>query len=209
MSMSPQRPGLLTEMGTTTSDWSTVTANPGLIGEFVWTGADYLGEADGLWPTVGSTAGLMDAVGTVRSIGYSWQATWGAPRTSPPPTGTTAGKVLLAPDHGAVSTDVNDIDYVKATIADSSGRVVTGSSASITFAISGPGVIVAVDSGSQSQESFRGNVRKAYQGVAYALVRATGPGTITLTASAGGLTLGTSTINGITAPFVACSGSCN
>jgi len=209
MGMSPQRPGLLTEMGTSTSDWNTVTSNPGLIGEFLWTGADYLGEADGLWPTVGSSAGLMDAVGTVRSIGYSWQSTWGAPRTGPPPSGSTASKVVLSPDHGAVSTDVNDIDYVKATIADSSGRVVTGSSAAITFSISGPGVIVAVDSGSQTDESFRGSVRKAYQGIAYALVRATGPGTITLTASAGGLTLGTATMTGTTAPFVPCSGSCN
>lgn len=85
----------------------------------------------------------------------------------------------------------------------------TSSSAEITFTISGPGVIVAVDSGSQTDESFRGSQRKAYQGVAYALVRATGPGTITLTASVNGLTLGTTTIAGTTAPFVPCSGSCN
>jgi beta-galactosidase len=209
MSISPARPGLLTEMGTDTSAWTTVKNNPGLIGEFLWTGADYLGEADGLWPIVGSSSGLMDAVGTVRPIGYSWQSTWGAPRTSPPPTGTTASQVLLKPDHSTVSTDVNDISYVKATVADSSGRVVTSSSTPVTFGISGPGVIVAVDSGSQTQESFRGSVRKAYQGVAYALVRATGPGTITVTARAGGLTLGTTTLTGTTAPFVPCSGSCD
>lgn len=209
MSLSPQRPGLLTEMGTTTSDWSTVTSHPGLIGEFVWTGADYLGEADGKWPTVNGGYGLLDAVGTVRSIGYSWQSTWGAPRTSPPPTGTTANKVVLTPDHPTVSSDMNDIDYIKATIADSSGRVVTTSSAPITFTVSGPGVIAAVDSGSPTQESFRGNVRKAYQGIAYALVRATGSGTITITASANGLTLGTTTLTGTTAPFIPCSASCS
>lgn len=209
MSMSPKRPGLLTEMGTSTSDWTTVKNNPGLIGEFIWTGVDYLGEANGLWPTVGGTSGLMDAVGTVRSIGYSWQSTWGAARTYPPPTGTTASQVLLSPDHDTVSTDVNDLSYVKATIADTSGRVVTGSSAAITFTISGPGVIVAVDSGSQTQESFRGNIRKAYQGIAYALVRATGAGTITVTAKAGGLTMGTTTLTGTTAPFIPCSASCN
>jgi beta-galactosidase len=70
-------------------------------------------------------------------------------------------------------------------------------------------VIVAVDSGSPVQESFRGTVRKAYQGVAYALVRATGPGVITVTASAGGLTVGRTTLTGTTAPFVPCSGSCD
>jgi beta-galactosidase len=209
MGMTPKRAGLLTEMGTETSTWATVKANPALIGEFVWTGVDYLGEADGQWPTVGGTSGLMDAVGTVRPIGYGWQSTWGAPRTSPPPTGTTASQVVLRPDHSTVSTDVDDISYVKATVADSAGRVVTGSSAAVTFTISGPGTIVAVDSGSQAQESFRGTVRKAYQGVAYALVRATGPGTITVTARAGGLTLGTTTLTGTTAPFVPCSGSCD
>lgn len=209
MGVSPKRPGLLTEMGTDTSSWTTVKNNPGLIGEFLWTGADYLGEADGLWPTVGSSSGLMDAVGTVRPIGYAWQSTWGAPHTSPPPTGTTASRVVLRPDHSAVSTDTDDISYVQAAVTDSSGRVVTGSSAPVTFSISGPGVIVAVDSGSQTQESYRGTVRKAYHGLAYALVRATGPGTITVTARADGLTLGTTTLTGTTAPFVPCSGTCD
>jgi len=41
-----------------------------------------------------------------------------------------------------------------------------------------------------------------------ALVRVTGPDTITLTASAGGLTLGTA-ITGTTTAFVLCCASCN
>jgi beta-galactosidase len=86
---------------------------------------------------------------------------------------------------------------------------VTTSSASVTFSISGPGVIVAVDSGSQTQESFRGNTRKAYQGVAFALVRATGPGTITVTATAGGLTAGSATLTATTDPFLQCTGRCD
>ena len=209
MQMSPARPGLFTEMGTDTSAWTTVKNNAGVTGLFVWTGAAYLGEADGLWPRGESDFGLLDGVGTVRPIGYSWQRAWGAPATSPPPTGTTASQVVLTPDHSTVSTDLDDVSYVKATVADSSGRVVTGSSAAITFSISGPGVLVAVDSGSPAQETFRGSVRKAYQGVAYALVRATGAGTVTVTASAGGLRLGTTTLTGTTAPFVPCSGSCD
>ena len=209
MGMSPARPGLFTEMGTDTSAWTTVRNNPGVTGLFIWTGAAYLGEADGLWPNAESSFGLIDGVGTVRSIGYSWQSTWGAPHTSPPPTGTTATKVVLSPDHSSVSTDRNDITYVKATVADSAGRVVTGSAAPITFSLSGPGVLVAVDSGSPTQETFRGSVRKAYQGVAYALVRATGAGTITVTATASGLTLGTTTLTGTTTAFVPCTASCN
>ncbi|MEU4251418.1 glycoside hydrolase family 2 TIM barrel-domain containing protein [Amycolatopsis sp. NPDC026612] len=206
---SPTRAGLFTEMGTDTSAWTTVRNNAVVTGLFLWTGAAYLGEADGLWPRGEGDFGLVDGVGTVRPIGYSWQRTWGAPATSPPATGTTAARVLVAPDHSTVSTDTDDVSYVKATVADSAGRVVTGSSAPITFSVSGPGVLVAVDSGSPVQETFRGIVRKAYQGVAYGLVRATGAGTITVTASAGGLTLGTTTLTGTTAPFVPCSGSCN
>jgi beta-galactosidase len=209
MGMAPARPGLFTEMGTAISNWTTVQNNPGVTGLFLWTGAAYLGEADGLWPNAESSFGLIDGVGTVRSIGYSWQAAWGAPTTSPPATGSTAAKVVLTPDHTSVSTDFNDISYVKATVADSSGRVVTSSSTPITFSVSGPGVIAAVDSGSPAQESFRGTQRAAYQGIAYALVRATGAGTITVTASASGLTLGTTTLTGTTAPFVPCSGTCN
>jgi beta-galactosidase len=209
MKMSPARPGLFTEMGTDTSAWATVKGNPGVTGLFVWTGAAYLGEADGLWPDAESGFGLMDAVGTVRPIGYAWQSTWGAPHTSPPPTGASASQVVLTPDHSTVSTDTDDISYVRATVADATGRVVTSSSAPITFSITGPGVIVAVDSGSPAQETFRGNTRKAYQGIAYALVRATGPGAITVTATAGGLTTGRTALTGTTAPFVPCSGSCD
>jgi beta-galactosidase len=86
---------------------------------------------------------------------------------------------------------------------------VTSSSAPITFSITGPGVIVAVDSGSPTHESFRGTVRKAYQGITYALVRATGPGAITVTASAGGLTVGRTTLTGTTTPFVPCTDRCD
>ncbi len=172
MKMAPARPGLFTEMGTDTSAWTTVKNNPGVTGLFVWTGAAYLGEADGLWPHGESDFGLMDAVGTVRPIGYSWQRAWGAPPTSPPSAGTTASQVVLRPDHGTVSTDVDDVSYVKATIADASGRVVTSSAAPVTFSISGPGVLVAVDSGSPAQETFRGT---RAEGVPGDRVRA-GPG---------------------------------
>ena len=85
-------------------------------------------------------------------------------------------------------TDPNDVVYVKAQISDSSNRVVTSSSAAVTFSISGPGTIIAVDSGSTTQETFRGNARNAYQGLAFAIVQATGAGTITVKRRVAGLT---------------------
>jgi beta-galactosidase len=79
----------------------------------------------------------------------------------------------------------------------------------VTFAITGPGTIVAVDSGSMTQETFRGNVRNAYKGLAFALVQATGAGTITVTASAAGLTGGSATVEATEGTFAPCSGTCD
>jgi beta-galactosidase len=68
---------------------------------------------------------------------------------------------------------------------------------------------VAVDSASMTNETFRGKVRDAYEGVAYALVQATGPGAITVTGSATGLTGSSATIQASTGTFVPCSGTCD
>lgn len=200
MKASPARAGVFTEMGTQTSTWTTVTANPGLIGSFMWTGVDYLGESDGAWPTMGSTSGILDSMGTPKSLAFSWQSTWKAPKTSFS-SGATAGKVVVAADHTSITTDLNDAAFVKAAVPNAT--------AAVTFAVTGPGAIVAVDSGSQNQESFRGNTRKAFGGLAFAIVQATGPGTITVTASSSGLSAGSATIQATEGPFVPCSGACD
>jgi beta-galactosidase len=213
MASSPTKSGLLTEMGTETSTWAIIQANPGLTGLFMWLGADYLGEAPNEWPgTQGygpaTARGLMDAMGTMRQIGYDWAKIWGVTAT-PPATGTTASKVVLTADHTTLLTDLNDISFIKATIADSAGNVVTSSNDPVTFAITGPGTIVAVDSGNRIQETFRGNTRNAFLGLSFALVQATGPGTITVTAKSGSLTSGSATVTATDGTFSPCSGSCD
>jgi beta-galactosidase len=200
MQTAPNHPGVLTEMGTETATWATVKANPGLTGSFMWTGVDYLGEADGAWPTMGASLGILDAMGTPKNIAFSWQTTWGLSKTSFS-TGAVAGKVVLTADHTNITTDLNDAAFVKAAVPTAT--------AAVSFAISGPGTIIAVDSGSQTQESFRGNTRNAYGGLAFAIVQATGPGTITVTATSSGLTAGTATIQAVEGAFVPCSGSCD
>jgi beta-galactosidase len=210
-SSAPTKSGLLTENGLQTSTWTTIAATPAFTGEFMWTGVDYLGEANLLWPSVGGNGALMDELGNVRASGYSWQGIWGAAKTVPPATGTTASKIVLVADQPTVVTDVNDISFVKATIADAAGHVVTSSSAPVTFAITGPGTIVAVDSGSMVNETFRGSTRNAFEGIAYALVQATGAGTITVTATSGTLTSASATVAASVGAFVPCatSATCN
>ena len=61
----------------------------------------------------------------------------------------------------------------------------------ITFAVAGPGAMVAVDNGDiGSHETFQGNVRSAFQGRCIAIVRASGPGRIGITGSATSLRAG-------------------
>jgi beta-galactosidase len=201
--------GVMTENSQQTSTWTTIMDTPGLTGEFIWTGTDYLGEANDEWPAIGNNQALLDAMGIVQPQGYTWQGIWGAPKTSPSPVGTTASQVILTADQPTVLTDWNDISFVQAAISDAAGSVVVSSSTPVTFAITGPGTIVAVDSGSMINETFRGNVRNAYRGLAYALVQATGAGTITVTGSAAGLTGSSVTTEASVGTFVPCSGSCD
>jgi beta-galactosidase len=200
----PTRSGLLTRMGTGTeaSLWATIASTPALVGGFVAPGVEYLGEADGQWPIVGGNlAALVDGLGAVRSVGYTWSSIWGGPSQTAPPSGASAGKVVLTADHATLLTDVNDVSFVKAEV--------TSATPPITFSITGPGTIIAVDSGSMTQESFRGNTRNAFGGVAYAIVQATGAGRITVTAKASGLTDGTATLTATVGTFVPCSGTCD
>jgi beta-galactosidase len=197
---SPTKSGFLTEKGTATSTWATIAANTAFTGMFMWTGVDYLGESDGAWPTVGSSAGILDELGTPKTLAFSWQSTWGYPKTTFT-TGATAGKVVLTADHSSITTDLNDVVFVMAAVP-----TVT---APVTFSITGPGTIIAVDSGSQTQETFRGNTRNASGNLAFAIVQATGTGTITVTATSAGLTAGTTTIQATAGAFVPCSGTCD
>jgi beta-galactosidase len=68
---------------------------------------------------------------------------------------------------------------------------------------------VAVDNANTAGESYRGNVRSAFNGECFAIVRMTGSGTITVTAASGSLAGSSVVVTGTNAPFVPCSGSCD
>lgn len=55
--------------------WRAVSDNPYIFGQFLWTGADYLGES-GPWPARGSTAGLIDLGGYVKPRGWYRASLW-------------------------------------------------------------------------------------------------------------------------------------
>ena len=55
--------------------WRAVADNEFIMGQFLWTGIDYLGEA-GRWPSRGSTSGLLDRAGYPKSLAYYRKSLW-------------------------------------------------------------------------------------------------------------------------------------
>jgi beta-galactosidase len=107
----------------------------------------------------------------------------------------TAGapaKIMLATETKILSPGFDDVAIVRAKITDAAGIEIPRATDLISFQISGPGVIAAVDNGDNaSHELFQTNLRQAYQGECVAFVKATAAGgPITLTASAPGLKSG-------------------
>jgi beta-galactosidase len=108
----------------------------------------------------------------------------------------TAGapaKITLATDVEKLAHNWEAVARVTATIVDKNGVVVPSADDLVTFKISGPGAIAAVDNGGNaSHEPFQAGERHALQGRCVAFIKATAPaGKITLTAAAPSLTPGT------------------
>jgi beta-galactosidase len=54
--------------------WKFVAVNPYVIGDFMWTGIDYLGEA--FWPTKSASSGVIDLCGYPKDGYYFYQSQW-------------------------------------------------------------------------------------------------------------------------------------
>jgi beta-galactosidase len=57
------------------SAWQAVQTNDFIAGQFLWTGADYLGEANA-WPNRASPAGLLDLCSFKKPLGWFRQSLW-------------------------------------------------------------------------------------------------------------------------------------
>jgi beta-galactosidase len=101
-------------------------------------------------------------------------------------TASKPARILLSSDCVRLTPDWDDLAYVTATVVDTNDVPVPDAADLITFQLSGPGRIVAVDSGNNSShEPFQASARHAFQGQCIVIARATvSSGRITLTASA-------------------------
>lgn len=57
------------------NNWTVVRDNDYVAGQFLWTGIDYLGEAN-RWPNRGSSAGLLDVCGFKKPLAWFRQSLW-------------------------------------------------------------------------------------------------------------------------------------
>jgi beta-galactosidase len=111
----------------------------------------------------------------------------------------TAGrpaKIVLSTETKKLSPGFDNVAIVRAKITDSNGVQIPRANGLISFKISGPGVIAAVDNAdNRSHELFQTDSRHAFQGECAAFVKATAlSGKIILTATAAGLKAGSITL---------------
>jgi beta-galactosidase len=104
----------------------------------------------------------------------------------------TAGapaKIVLAADRNVIAADGNDLSFVTVKVVDEGGIVVPHADNLINFEIIGEGRIAGVDNGLQtSDEPFKANYRKAFNGLCLAVIQSTEkPDKITLKATSEGL----------------------
>ncbi|MEM6801129.1 MAG: sugar-binding domain-containing protein [Bacteroidota bacterium] len=57
-------------------EWKAVMERPFVSGTFLWTGIDYMGEANGGWPRKGTASGLLDQAGFEKPSYYMMKSLW-------------------------------------------------------------------------------------------------------------------------------------
>jgi len=125
--------------------------------------------------------------GELRVVSYKFEKVWASATVK---TSGAASQLLLTADRSIIDGDGKDLSFVTLSVADNDGRMVPRSMNPIHFEVSGPGEIVATDNGDPTDMTpFPSKDRKAFNGLALAVVRARRgqSGTMTLTATSNGL----------------------
>jgi beta-galactosidase len=124
--------------------------------------------------------------GELKAVAYKKGKKWAeaAMRTTGP-----ASRLTLEADRRTLMADCQDLSFVTVTVADKAGQLVPRSKNHVTFQLSGPGEIAAVDNGdATSFEPFQASDRNAYNGLCLVIIRSTAQaGRIVLKASSPGL----------------------
>jgi len=106
-------------------------------------------------------------------------------------------RIELIPDRKTIKADGVDLSFVTVKVLDRNGTLVPFADNLIKFEVNGDATIVGVDNGYQaSHESFKGKQRKAFNGMALAVIQSKRkPGRIVLKASSATLPAASVVIN--------------
>ncbi|HEX6728656.1 MAG TPA: glycoside hydrolase family 2 TIM barrel-domain containing protein, partial [Pyrinomonadaceae bacterium] len=106
-------------------------------------------------------------------------------------------RIVLIPDRKIIKADATDLSFVTVKVIDRHGTLVPSAANLIKFQLSGDASFAGVDNGHQiSHESFKGNQRKAFHGMALAIIQSgQKPGQIVLKASSDNLPSASVVIN--------------
>jgi len=131
------------------------------------------------------------AAGTLKAVARDDRGKVAA--TSELHTAGAPAAIRLTTETSTLPAQWEAVATVRAAIVDAKGVAIPRASDVISFNLTGPGVIAAVDNADNaSHELFQTNACHAYQGMCVAFVKATaGAGKLSLTATASGLKAGT------------------
>ena len=92
--------------------------------------------------------------------------------------------LTAAADCDELPADGTDVAFIEVALSDAAGTVATGADRPLTATVTGPGELAAFGSGRPcTEEGYLAGVHTTFDGRALAVVRATGPGEITLAVS--------------------------
>ena len=125
--------------------------------------------------------------GELRAVAYKNGQKWAedVQRTAGP-----AAALQLVAERSALRADGQDLAFVTARVVDAAGVLVPRAKLPLRFSVTGPGQVIATDNGdATSFESFQSPERRAFNGLALAILRARAgqPGELTLSVQAEGL----------------------
>ncbi|XPS94532.1 Beta-galactosidase [Ascochyta lentis] len=132
--------------------------------------------------------------GEVHVVAYRNGTEWA--RDTVRTTGAVAG-FRLKTDRIEIAADGEDLSFITLEVVDANGDVVHNADSATTFSVSGPGEIIATDNGNPADLTpFPSLERKAFSGLALAIVKARKgeSGAITVTASGNGVSAGSVTV---------------
>ena len=183
----PDKPILGSENGKSEQAWKVVTDNDFCMGQFLWVGIDFLGEAHG-WPVYCSQAGLLTTDAFPKDVYYERAKLWGGDAVKPPFSDTEAvgAEVTLWQEADRLSNrrfedasdDIGYIFQILVELKDQEGNRTTDDR-TFRVQVEGTGELLAIDSGCVSDLTpFSENYRKTQDGNMVVYVRRTGHGDI-------------------------------